>query len=153
MATTTIGANGVTFPDATTQASNYTDAKALAAAKAGTGVASGDLIQADATGLPVIDGSQLTGISAPSIATGSYAGDNITNRNVTTGFKCSLVIVMVPAAGAALLFFMIPSVAKDAGGADRTAVIALHATDGFTCIDASFYNVTGTTYYYWAISE
>lgn len=42
----------------------YTDAEALAAAKAGAGVANGDLIQADATGLPVIDGSQLTGLSS-----------------------------------------------------------------------------------------
>ncbi|GAI81624.1 unnamed protein product, partial [marine sediment metagenome] len=42
----------------------YTDAEALAAAKAGAGVLEGDLVQLDAVGLPAVDGSQLTGLPA-----------------------------------------------------------------------------------------
>ncbi len=42
----------------------YTDAEALAAAKAGAGVLEGDLVQLDVVGLPAVDGSQLTGLPA-----------------------------------------------------------------------------------------
>ncbi len=42
----------------------YTNAEALAAAKAGAGVLEGDLVQLDAVGLPAVDGSQLTGLPA-----------------------------------------------------------------------------------------
>ncbi|GAI95018.1 unnamed protein product, partial [marine sediment metagenome] len=48
--------------DASAHHAKYTDAEALAAAKAGAGVEEGDLVQLDAVGLPAVDGSQLTGL-------------------------------------------------------------------------------------------
>ncbi|GAI96417.1 unnamed protein product, partial [marine sediment metagenome] len=85
-----------------------------------------------------------------SIATGSYVGDNTDNRQISVGFKCSLVIALYTWDFCAVI---IPGKASSfnsvlTGGTD------LHATDGFIVFEtADIMNLTGVTYYYWAISE
>lgn len=90
------------------------------------------------------------------IATGSYTG-NQTARQITTGFKYSLVIVLSSDGlsgneGA----FLIPGISiKDQGNslASMISNASLHATDGFETDLSATLNKTGATYYYWAISE
>lgn len=93
------------------------------------------------------------------IATGSYVGNASNNRQVTTGFKCSLVIIIAQAAGslaAGHIWVLIPSISADADTSPATVIPAadavLHGTDGFE-VDEDHANETGATYYYWAISE
>lgn len=86
------------------------------------------------------------------VATGSYAG-NDTERQITTGFQCSLVIFLC--LSPEQVFILVPSATishYDGSMSDRTAYIYLHATDGFY-FTREYGNTTGRTYYYWAISE
>jgi len=108
-------------------------------------------------------GADPTEIDVPSgvtIATGSYTGNDTQNRQITTGMKCSLVIVM--GISQALAWFLIPATGCVAHGPtshwDETH-LALHATDGFVVDDRSSAaadtdsNSSPHTYNYWAISE
>lgn len=94
------------------------------------------------------------------VATGNYTGNASDNRQITVGFKCSLVIVVADGAGdlsQAHVWFAIPNLSLeiDEGASPLqlpTTDLTLHATDGFE-VDEDLANETGATYYYWAISE
>ena len=92
----------------------------------------------------------------PTIATGTYTGDGTTDRQITTGFKCSLVNIF-DITGAEELILIIPNSAiyVTAEANDGTTNLALHATDGFRVgiTNQAFGNNNGDTHYYWAISE
>jgi len=92
------------------------------------------------------------------IATGSYVG-NETARQVTTGFKCSMVIITsfdgqnAPEQWVAIPNATLVHYQAAAKHADDTVRAFLHATDGFSLDNTVAANKTGSTYYYWAISE
>ncbi len=96
----------------------------------------------------------LAGATGASIAAGTYAGNNANNRQIAVGFKCSLIILTDQSNeywicfDAAYNLRMLDTPTLNMASAD----CLLHATDGFV-VDQSFANATGTTYYYWAISE
>jgi len=95
------------------------------------------------------------------IASGNYVGNNAASRQITVGFKPSLVIIEMEADRNAVLG---PGARKVAHGDSApfhgTLNSALHASDGFTVTSTviaawtnATSNLTGVTYYYWAISE
>ncbi len=86
------------------------------------------------------------------IVTGSFAGDDGDNRQITTGFKCSLVIATADGAFGSIL---IPNQAnRIADNIVLTGGTQLHATDGFSVYQTGDnMNAAGKTYYWWAISE
>ena len=79
-------------------------------------------------------GADPTEIDVPTgkdIATGSYTGTGNT-RQITTGFKCSLVIVLCTSnSGVTGCGIMMPGGSSNFGGTTRDAWFYLHATDGF----------------------
>ncbi len=89
------------------------------------------------------------------IATGTYTGNDGNNRQITTGFKCSLVILYSPWSTKVLAVMM-----PDGGAEVATAVFGmtggsgLHATDGFVVYHTTdFINEDTIVTPYWAISE
>ncbi|MBA7543925.1 hypothetical protein ES705_36269 [subsurface metagenome] len=91
--------------------------------------------------------------SPMSIKTGSYTGDAGDDRQITTGFKCSLVVLIN--ADYTVCAILIPGISY----AVKTTPIllaggtALHATDGFTVYHTTDLMNAGTkAYYYWAIA-
>ena len=99
----------------------------------------------------------------PTIATGNYTGNDGNNRQIATGFKCSLAIVLCASnpflcylsigTGIGMLLINLPYVAVYTSQVNR---MLLHATDGFTAdFTSGTYspNLNNETYYYWAISE
>jgi len=110
----------------------------------------GQYLRATATGY---EGATLT---TRTIATGNYTGDDATDRQITTGFKCSLVIVINFTGSIKGCWIAIPSITgRAATTIDRTAEVSLHATDGIVVGEAGTDagNESGEVYYYWAISE
>ena len=93
--------------------------------------------------------------AAKKIATGSYTCNETDDRQITTGFKCSFVLIMRGgAATTSGLIFLIPSMGKNAGGVEDTADNYLHATDGFVVSSDGINGNYGTSInYYYAISE
>ncbi|MBA7663907.1 hypothetical protein ES703_71955 [subsurface metagenome] len=95
------------------------------------------------------------------IDTGSYVGDGAANRQITTGFKCSKVMVMSNAQrGIVAVVFAGGNKTlnmTDIANQRQTPGICveLHATDGFLVnVDPDYgYNVNSETFRYWAISE
>lgn len=85
------------------------------------------------------------------LAIDSFAGDNGNNRQITTGFKCSMVVVIRSDGGKTAL--MIQSVEIDLENATLyTGGTAIHATDGFIVSQTTdLINGSGLTYRYWAI--
>ena len=101
--------------------------------------------------------------ASKTIATGTYSGNGSAGRQITTGFKCSMVIIHCANPGVSNLVMqvLIPNGAAVHKyintGYQHTPVSedSLHATNGFV-VDtntANAANVSGKTYYYWAISE
>lgn len=103
----------------------------------------------------------LGGGGGATIATGIYAGNNGNSRQITTGFKCSFVLVASP-----LWDYLCMSIATDVGIFIRTTLttdvydaistrMLLHATDGFIVDNSgsASINKSGAFYPYWAISE
>ena len=92
-----------------------------------------------------------------SIATGSYTGDDTDDRQITTGFKCSMVFIYNSTDEAAAdMWIVIPGAAATVSGANYVAYIALHATNGFVVSKTdlgNYGNEPDDVYYYWAISE
>lgn len=97
----------------------------------------------------------LAGVGA-AVTTGSYTG-NETARQITTGFKCSMVIVLSAEdanGSTAASWILLPSLTiRHSSGStnDQANRLWLHATDGFSVSTATWGNDTGSTYYYWAI--
>lgn len=98
----------------------------------------------------------LMGISNPSgssvnISTGSYAGDDTDNRQITVGFTCKGAIVMAAHANAfrATICETISHTDKAAGDNVYNTDIAVHGSDGFI-VDTTTYqlNTSGITYHY-----
>ena len=96
-----------------------------------------------------------------SIVTGSYTGNGSdTARQITTGMKCSLVVIIRASDLTYSACFIIPNICEGSR-MDATAhyrlsdYVYLHATDGFVVADGGnlAMNVNLETYYYWAISE
>jgi len=88
------------------------------------------------------------------IARGSYTGNDDDNRQIATGFICSLVIVIRAAANyERSICFSNDATIRDDDGADNalTTDLQLHATNGFV-VDRVEMNKAGTPYRYWAIS-
>ena len=92
-------------------------------------------------------------------ATGGYTGNGADDRQITTGFKCSCVIIQnTDKANSRAV--IIPNMALIDGSAtdnkEETAKHYFHATDGFvvscTWSDVDL-NFNGSEYYFWAISE
>jgi hypothetical protein len=98
------------------------------------------------------------------IVTGSYAGNNGADRQITVGFKCSLVII-IGYFNASLQgeWVLIPNNTQQHNAASTyhhndVGNCYLHATDGFWVDNVTVggtldSNENGVTYYYWAISE
>lgn len=110
-------------------------------------ITTGQILEATETGYQ--------GVAKPvpkTIATGSYTGNDGDDRQVTTGFKCSLVFICVAAAEKMAIMF--PNISLDFKEGAAWTSSGLHATDGFSVYHtADGLNTTGITYYYWAISE
>ena len=85
------------------------------------------------------------------IVSGTYAGNDTDNRQITTGFKCSLVILCQSLGATRIVIPTALAIDVSDGMADMTDA-ELHATDGFV-VDQTAMNMSGVTYYYWAISE
>lgn len=93
---------------------------------------------------------------ARTIATGTYTGDDAVSRQITVGFKCSLILLWNSTdATEAGVWVVIPNACWRFDGVSHTANIVLHATDGFTVSHnaADQGNDLNDVYYYWAISE
>lgn len=98
------------------------------------------------------------------VATGSYTGDGTANRQITTGFKCSRVVIM--GGRKSCQWEIIPDISFYHTALDTplhcidSAYSWLHASDGFVVNkgcgnNANYYGANENTYtfYYWAISE
>ncbi len=109
-------------------------------------------ISTDQVAPQAITGGKVTGDIAIN-ASGSYTGDGTADRQITTGFKCSFVIIQT--SSASNRFTLVPSFTiRDTGAADNlddTTNTYLHASDGF--VVGSNSNTDGNTYYYWAVKE
>ncbi|MBA7691439.1 hypothetical protein ES703_99983 [subsurface metagenome] len=84
-------------------------------------------------------GTNVEEIALPgrAIATGSYTGDGgVAGRDIPTGFKCCLVILVDTTTPSGNCFFLTPttSLGNDPAS-DRFVWVHLHATDGFTVGD------------------
>ena len=94
--------------------------------------------------------------AAKSIATGSYTGDGTDSRQITTGFKCSMVFLtsLSIVNGRYRQWVAIPNAGHMEGGDtdDTFYGLTLHATNGFQ-VNSSYANQDTIVYYYWAISE
>lgn len=93
-----------------------------------------------------------------SIVAGSYTGDGTNGRQITTGFKCSMVIVQSDIVdGAIVRATMLQGfTCKDTSAAhdtDITTTSYIHASDGFVVSTSNSLNETDKTHYYFAISE
>lgn len=87
------------------------------------------------------------------VATGNYPGDNANDRQITTGFKCSFVMIQCDYAHTR--WTMVPNrTVKDSDSAHNVSAsdALLHADNGFV-VDKDDANLTGLTYWFWAISE
>jgi len=85
------------------------------------------------------------------IVTGSYVGNDSDDRQISTGFKCSKVIIIAGGWN----WIVLPGVTTyfKTGGVTTVTDALLHASNGFVVdqINANG-SATGGTYYYWAIS-
>ena len=91
----------------------------------------------------------------PTIAAGSFSGNGADNRQITVGFKCSLVFVYLgPFTGVNGILYANVAERIDAG-LHLTGGSGLHGTDGFLVSQTTdgLNNGNPYTYYYWAISE
>lgn len=89
------------------------------------------------------------------IASGTYTGDDSTDRQIVVGFKCSEVI-LVNTTDPRFFIFMANAVMRSGGALVSSAYMALHATDGFRveiAATADAGNDLNDVFYYWAISE
>ena len=91
--------------------------------------------------------------AAPRIASGQYTGDDADNRQIVTGWQCSMVIIKraANATQSAMMLagesWKLNDLTTLAGGS------GLHATDGFIVYTTGdSLNHVGVTYNYWAIS-
>lgn len=98
-------------------------------------------------------------IQGPKVATGTYTGNATGPRQITTAFKCSLVLI---SEAAGLIFqWILLSTSYSIWHRGATAYhndetdVKLHASDGFNVGAAGdeHANLTGRVYTYWAISE
>lgn len=88
--------------------------------------------------------------AAENVATGSYTGNDTDDRQITVGFKCSLVILYdVTTSSKSRICY--PGVTFDKIDTQKTDCL-LHASDGFI-VDHLDVNVSARNYNYWAISE
>jgi len=91
------------------------------------------------------------------IKIGQYTSDDAVDRQITTGFKCSCVLLIGFDAVATPTFAVImPNQAVRDTGGDITTGVILHATDGFRVgvTDHNYFNRGSTNVqHYWAISE
>ena len=94
---------------------------------------------------------------ATEIASGSYSGNDNQDRQITTGFKCSHIILFRDAPTSANCWVAIPNSTRTfTGTQDHSSELSIHASNGFLCGGpGSGYlgNESGETYKYWAISE
>lgn len=84
------------------------------------------------------------------VAFGTYTGNGVDDRQITVGFKCSMVIAGQSSGAYLVLAKAVVSVNLGVTGAKTD--LLLHATDGFVVDDTSM-NVNAGAYHYWAISE
>ncbi len=89
------------------------------------------------------------------IAAGTFTGNDADDRQITTGFKCSMVIVLMPG-GTTTIGVLTPdeSFCIGAAAGHCPGASALHATDGFI-VEQTNDNLNENTIViaYWAISE
>ncbi len=89
------------------------------------------------------------------IATGTYAGNATADRQITVGFKCSMVIIAITIKQWILvgIHSTIHKAVSTYHG-NTTSPLYLHASDGFVVGETEdTANGNGVTFYYWAISE
>lgn len=96
------------------------------------------------------------GVVRRQIATGNYAGDNTEDRQITCGFKPTLVEILCLNQGAIITIGATLSRTAAGGAAEHFEDLAahyMHATDGFVVsLTASIsMNSVASTYYWWAI--
>lgn len=111
-----------------------------------------DKIWLGVAGRPVISDLPAGG---PTIATGSYTANDTDDRQITTGFKCSMVVLLTSSiTTAGSIIIMVPSLSKNALGTNDTTDNILHGSDGFiVSTDTLYGNYSTREFYYWAISE
>lgn len=98
-----------------------------------------------------------------SIITGTYVGDDAASRQITVGFKCSMVILHCESDDVFAVIIPSSLVAHGVNTPYHDGAIGagvLHATDGFTVTTTAVtvwgtrtLNGDGRNYQYWAISE
>jgi len=106
------------------------------------------VLQATATGYQ--------GVALPTartIATGNYTGNDGNDRQITVGFKCSMVVILGDSES--IHAVIVPSRGCHIDdGFIFTGGTALHGTDGFVVsYTTDTMNAAPSVYYYWAISE
>jgi len=90
-------------------------------------------------------------VLAGGIVAGSYVGDGSDNRQITVGFKCSLVLVQAAIFGVYCRICYPNMTYNPIDGLEQTDCL-LHGSDGFI-VDEAAINYVSNTYYYWAVSE
>ena len=101
-----------------------------------------------------INGVEQGGGGGATMATGTYSGDTTDNRQITTGFQCSLVIIFGVGQTGRRIIVMPNQVCFIDDGTNPSGHVVLHGSDGFEVSDNTpkYMNNNGGTYYYWAIS-
>lgn len=88
------------------------------------------------------------------IQSGTYSGNDANDRQISTGFKCSLAIVYRSDTIEQTMLTLVTKTIDivTGGGFSWSTDCLLHASDGFV-VDKFEMNKTGETYAYWAIQE
>jgi len=84
---------------------------------------------------------------------GTYTGDGSNDRQITTGFKCGMVILFDSETGMEYTWIVLPTYTLQRGNTGTGAITTdalLHASDGFV-VDNALANRSTEVYQYWAI--
>ena len=93
-------------------------------------------------------------IDVPSVklmATGTYTGNASGGRQITTGFKCNLIMI-VNTTNYSYSGYILPGGSIALFSSPASGGGTLHGTNGFV-LDGTHLNRNNHVYYYWAISE
>lgn len=87
------------------------------------------------------------------VATGTYTGNDTDDRQITTGFKCSMVLLMSEAT--VIMWIAMPdgTLQQRGGTTAHVTDLLLHATDGFVVDQVDANRPVYDPYNWWAISE
>ena len=89
------------------------------------------------------------------VVSGTYSGTGVDDRQITTGFKCSCVLLFASTGAVRYTWLIMPDgTARHDSSGDLTSVTdaLLHATDGFVVDENMANNASYDPYDWWAIS-